>query len=103
MMILTVNDKREISQIIARLNDDDRAAIDRQVELLCNNMQPVLNMLESHKPDDYTKQAVEWLGEDDCSYQELAGEVMWDIFRPRVEFEYAFSIFLRKHMYEDAA
>lgn len=102
-MILTVNDKREISQIIARLNDDDRAAIDRQVELLCNNMQPVLNMLESHKPDDYTKQAVEWLGEDDCIYQEFAGEVMWDIFRPRVEFEYAFSIFLRKHMYEDAA
>lgn len=102
-MILTVNDKREISQIIARLNDDDSAAIDKQVELLCNNMQPVLNMLESHKPDDYTKQAIEWLGEDDCSYQEFAGEVMLDIFRPRVEFEYAFSIFLRKHMYEDAA
>lgn len=102
-MVLTVNDKREISQIIARLNDDDRAAIDKQVELLCGNMQPVLNMLESHKPDDHTKQSVEWLGEDDCSYQEFAGEVMWDIFRPRVEFEYAFSIFLRKHMYEDAA
>ncbi|ENW0722665.1 hypothetical protein ACFLB7_003520 [Salmonella enterica] len=103
MMILTLNDKSEISQIIARLNDDDHAAIDKQVELLCGNMQPVLNMLESHKPDDHTKQAVEWLGEDDCSYQDFAGEVMWDIFRPRVEFEYAFSIFLRKHMYEDAA
>lgn len=102
-MRLTMTDKTEIKQIIASFNDDDNAAIDKQVEMLCANMRPVLSMLESHKPDDYTKDAVEWLGEDDCNYQEFAGEVMWDIFRPRVEVEYAIGIFLRRHTFEDAA
>lgn len=102
-MHLTMTDKTEIKQIIASLSDDDHAKIDKIVERLCENFRPVLNMLESHKPDDYTKQAVEWLGEDDCNYQDFAGTVMWDIFRPRVEVEYAIGIFLRKHMYEDAA
>ncbi|HCR0385303.1 TPA: hypothetical protein OMS42_002051 [Enterobacter kobei] len=102
-MRLTMPDKTEIKQIIASLSDEDNAAIDKQVEMLCANMRPVLNMLESHRPDDHTKAAVEWLGEDDVNYQEFAGEVMWDIFRPRVEVEYAIGIFLRKNMYEDAA
>ncbi len=102
-MRLTMTDKTEIKQIIASFNDDDNAAIDKQVEMLCVNMRPVLNMLESHNPDDYTKQAVEWLGEDDCNYQDMAGTVMWDLFRPRVEVEYALSIFMRRHVFEDAA
>lgn len=102
-MRLTMTDKTEIKQIIASFSDDDNAAIDKQVEMLCENMRPVLNMLESHKPDDFTKDAVEWLGEEDCTYQEFAGEVMWDIFRPRVEVEYAMSIFMRRHSYEAAA
>lgn len=102
-MRLTMTDKTEIKQIIASFSDEDNAEIDKQVEMLCANMRPVLNMLEAHKPDDYTKQAVEWLGEDDVNYQEFAGEIMWDIFRPRVEVEYAIGIFLRKHMFEDAA
>ncbi|HAJ4242737.1 TPA: hypothetical protein HLU32_19830 [Escherichia coli] len=99
----TMTDKTEIEQIIANLSDEDHAKIDKIVERLCANIRPVLNMLESHKPDDHTKAAVEWLGEDDCSYQEFAGEVMWDIFRPRVEVEYAIGIFLRRHTFEDAA
>ncbi|WP_252517969.1 hypothetical protein [Escherichia coli] len=98
-----MTDKTEIKQIIASFNGDDNAAIDKQVEMLCANMRPVLNMLESHKPDDNTKSAVEWLGEEDVNYQEFAGEVMWEIFRPRVEVEYAIGIFLRRHMFEDAA
>lgn len=102
-MRLTMTDKTEIKQIIASFSDADNAAIDKQVEMLCANMRPVLNMLETHKPDDHTKSAVEWLGEDDCSYQEFAGEVMWDIFRPRIEVEYAIGIFLRRHTFEDAA
>lgn len=102
-MRLTMTDKTEIKQIIASFSDADKAAIDKQVEMLCANMRPVLNMLESHRPDDYTKAAVEWLGEDDCNYQEFAGEVMWDIFRPRVEVEYAIGIFLRRHALGEAA
>ncbi|HCI8581212.1 TPA: hypothetical protein NQG29_003265 [Enterobacter cloacae] len=102
-MRLTMTDKTEIKQIIASFSDDDNAAIDKQVEMLCANMRPVLTMLESHKPDDYTKDAVEWLGEDDCNYQDMAGTVMWDLFRPRVEVEYALSIFMRRHTFEDAA
>lgn len=102
-MHLTMTDKTEIKKIIASFSDADNAAIDKQVEMLCANMSPVLNMLDSHKPDDYTKHAVEWLSEDDCDYQEFAAEVMWDIFRPRVEVEYAIGIFLRRHVFEDAA
>ncbi|HBL8908123.1 TPA: hypothetical protein LTW58_000982 [Enterobacter hormaechei] len=102
-MRLTMTDKTEIKQIIANLSDEDKSKIDKQTEMLCSNMRPVLNMLESHKPDDHTKAAVEWLGEDDCNYQEFAGEVMWDIFRLRVEVEYAMSIFMRRHTFEDAA
>ncbi|MCE1970817.1 hypothetical protein LWT57_12420 [Enterobacter cloacae] len=102
-MRLTMKDKTEIKQIIASFSDEDNSAIDKQVEMLCANMRPVINMLESHRPDDYTKQAVEWLGEDDCNYQDMAGTVMWDLFRPRVEVEYALSIFMRRHTFEDAA
>ncbi|WP_050860531.1 hypothetical protein [Enterobacter cloacae] len=102
-MRLTMTDKTEIKQIIASFSDKDNAAIDKQVEMLCANMRPVLNMLSEHKPDDYTKDAVEWLGEDDCDYQDMAGTVMWDLFRPRVEVEYALSIFMRRHVFEDAA
>lgn len=102
-MRLTMPEKTEIKQIIANLSDDDHAKIDKIVERLCSNMRPVLNMLESHRPDDHTKAAVEWLGEDDVNYQEFAGEVMWDIFRPRVEVEYAIGIFLRRHTFGEAA
>lgn len=102
-MRLTMTDKTEIKQIIANFSDADNAAIEKDVELLCQNMRPVLSMLEAHKPDEHTRAAVEWLGEEDCKYQDFAGEVMWDIFRPRVEVEHAIAIFLRRHSFEDAA
>lgn len=102
-MRLTMTDKTEIKQIIANLSEEDHEKIDKIVERLCVNFYPVLNMLEDHKPDEFTKQAVEWLSEDDCNYQDFAGTVMWDIFRPRVETEYAIGIFLRRHTFEDAA
>lgn len=102
-MRLTMKDKAEIKQIIASFSDEDNAAIDKEVEVLCKNMQPVLNMIEAHKPDEHTKAAVEWLGEDDCNYQDFAATVMWDTFRPRVEVEHAIAIFLRRHSYENAA
>jgi hypothetical protein len=102
-MRLTMTDKTEIKQIIASFCDEDNAAIDKQVEMLCANMRPVLNMLESHKPDEHTKDAVEWLDGEDYKYSDFAGEVMWDLFRPRVEVEYAISIFMRRHVFEDAA
>lgn len=102
-MNLSLNEKAEIKQIIAGFTDEDYAAIDKDVELLCQNMRPVLSMLEAHKPDEHTRAAVEWLGEEDCKYQDFAGEVMWDIFRPRVEVEHAIAIFLRRHSFEDAA
>lgn len=102
-MNLSLNEKAEIKQIIANFSDADNAAIDKEVERLCQNMRPVLNMLESHKPDEHTCSAVEWLSEDDVNYQEFAAEVMWQIFRPRVEVEHAIAIFMRSHSFEDAA
>lgn len=102
-MNLSLNEKTEIKQIIANFSDADNAAIDKEVERLCQNMRPVLNILEAHKPDEHTRAAVDWLSEDDVNYQELAADVMWQIFRPRVEVEHAITIFMRRHSFEDAA
>lgn len=102
-MILTLNDKREISQIIASLTDEDYEIIDKEVDRLCTSCSPIFTMLGGHKPDEFTKDAVEWLNEEDCDYQELAAEKMWDLFRPRVIAEYAFGVFRRRHSLGEAA
>lgn len=102
-MRLTMTDKTEIKQIIANLSDEDHAKIDKIVERLCANMRPVLNMLESHKPDEHTKDAVEWLDGEDYKYSDFAGEVMWDLFRPRVEVEYAIGLWRLSHVDSRAA
>lgn len=102
-MNLTLQEKAEIKQIISGFTDEDYSVIDPAVELLCRSIHPVLDMLESHKPGEHTRAAVEWLGEEDCKYQDFAGEFMWDIFRSRVEVEYAIAIFHRRHSLEDQA
>ena len=89
-MILTLNDKREISQIIASFTDEDYERIKSE-------------MLRSYKPDEHTKDAIDWLEDDDCDYQEKAAEWFWDAITKRVKAEYAFSIFKRRHIFGEAA
>ncbi len=54
-MILTLNDKREISQIIASFTDDDYERINSEVDRLCKRCDPISEMLRSYKPDEHTK------------------------------------------------
>lgn len=69
-MILTLNDKREISQIIASFTDEDYERINSEVDRLCKRCDPISEMLRSYKPDEHTKDAIDWLEDDDCNYQE---------------------------------
>ncbi len=77
-MILTLNDKREISQIIASFTDEDYERINSEVDRLCKRCDPISEMLRSYKPDEHTKDAIDWLEDDDCDYQEKAAEWFWD-------------------------
>ncbi|MFQ6264622.1 hypothetical protein V7O33_23285 [Escherichia coli] len=52
MMILTLNDKREISQIIASFTDEDYERINSEVDRLCKRCDPISEMLRSYKPDE---------------------------------------------------
>lgn len=64
---------------------------------------PISEMLRSYKPDEHTKDAIDWLEDDDCNYQEKAAEWFWDAITERVKAEYAFAIFKRRHIYGEAA
>uniref|UniRef100_UPI0026CB4656 hypothetical protein n=1 Tax=Escherichia coli TaxID=562 RepID=UPI0026CB4656 len=64
-MILTLNDKREISQIIASFTDEDYERINSEVDRLCKRCDPISEMLRSYKPDEHTKDAIDWLEDDD--------------------------------------
>ncbi|HHL8484892.1 TPA: hypothetical protein ACQ8QO_000397 [Escherichia coli] len=55
------------------------------------------------KPDEHTKDAIDWLEDDDCNYQEKAAEWFWDAITERVKAEYAFAIFKRRHIFGEAA
>ena len=90
-MILTLNDKREISQIIASFTDEDYERINSEVDRLCKRCDPISEMLRSYKPDEHTKDAIDWLEDDDCNYQEKAAEWFWDAITERVKAEYAFA------------
>ena len=59
-MILTLNDKREISQIIASFTDEDYERINSEVDRLCKRCDPISEMLRSYKPDEHTKDAIDW-------------------------------------------
>ncbi len=48
-MILTLNDKREISQIIASFTDEDYERINSEVDRLCKRCDPISEMLRSYK------------------------------------------------------
>ena len=97
------DDKREISQIISSFTDEDYERINSEVDRLCKRCDPISEMLRSYKPDEHTKDAIDWLEDDDCNYQEKAAEWFWDAITERVKAEYAFAIFKRRHIFGEAA
>ena len=71
--------------------------------MLGKRCDPISEMLRSYKPDEHTKDAIDWLEDDDCNYQEKAAEWFWDAITERVKAEYAFAIFKRRHIFGEAA
>ncbi|HEC5116418.1 TPA: hypothetical protein R3U68_003533, partial [Escherichia coli] len=83
--------------------DEDYERINSEVDRLCKRCDPISEMLRSYKPDEHTKDAIDWLEDDDCNYQEKAAEWFWDAITERVKAEYAFAIFKRRHIFGEAA
>jgi hypothetical protein len=102
-MNLSLNDKAELAQIIASFDETDYQRIEEEVERMCNLADPISDMLRAYKPDEHTKDAIDYLEGDDCNYQEKAAEWFWDAITERVKAEYAFDIFKRRHVYGEAA
>ena len=102
-MNLTLTDKAEIKRIIAGLGDADMKHIKAETERLAASCSPLFDMLESHKPDDFTKAAINWISEDDEDAREDAGTLIYDALLLRVKAEYALSVFANRHRMEDAA
>ena len=102
-MNLTLTDKAEIRSIIAGLGDADMAHVNAETERLAASCAPLFDMLESHKPDEFTLDAVNWLREEDCDAQESAATMFYDALLMRVKAEYALGVFVRRHSMERAA
>lgn len=102
-MNLTLTDKAEIKRIIAGLGDADMAHVHAETERLAVSCAPLFDMLEAHKPDEFTRDAVNWLRDDDCDAQESAATMFYDALMMRVKAEYAFGVFVRRHNMGHAA
>lgn len=102
-MNLTLTDKAEIKRIIAGLGDADMEHVHAETERLAASCAPLFDMLESHKPDEFTRDAVNWLREDDCDAQESAAEIFYYALLMRVKAEYALGVFARRNSYSEVA
>lgn len=102
-MNLSITDKAEIKRIIAGLGDADMEHVHAETERLAESCAAMFDMMEEHKPDEFTKDAVNWLREDDCDAQEKAAETFYDLLLERVKAEYAIGVFVRRHMYREVA
>lgn len=102
-MNLSITDKAEIKRIIAGLGDADMEHVHAETERLAESCAAMFDMMEAHKPDEFTKDAVNWLREEDCDAQEKVAELFYDIIFERVKAEYAIGVFVRRHMYREVA
>lgn len=102
-MNLTLTDKAEIERIIAGLGDADMEHVHAETERLAASCAPLFDMLEAHKPDEFTRDAVNWLRDDDCDAQEALSETFYDVIMARVKAEYAMGVFVRRHSYKEVA
>ncbi|HID4130808.1 TPA: hypothetical protein ACXE8V_001109 [Pluralibacter gergoviae] len=102
-MNMTLTDKAEIKRIIAGLGDADMAHVHAETERLAESCAPLFDTLESHKPDEFTRDAVNWLREEDCDAQEAAATMFYDALLMRVTAEYALGVFVRRHSYREVA
>ncbi|KMK11130.1 hypothetical protein ABW06_22720 [Pluralibacter gergoviae] len=102
-MNLTLTDKAEIKRIIAGLGDADMEHVHAETERLAASCAPLFDMLESHKPDEFTRDAVNWLREDDCNAQDEAATLFYDAILMRVKAEYAINVLMGRQRMEDAA
>ncbi|MDU4001400.1 hypothetical protein [Pluralibacter gergoviae] len=102
-MNLTLTDKAEIKRIIAGLGDADMEHVHAETERLAASCAPLFDMLEAHKPDEFTQDAVNWLREEDCDAQEAAAAMFYDALFMRIRTEYAINVLMGRQRMEDAA
>lgn len=102
-MNMTLTDKAEISRIIAGLGDVDMERIKAETVRLSESCSALFDMLEEYKPDEFTRDAVNWLRDEDCDAQESAATMFYDALLMRVKAEYALSVFVRRHSMDHAA
>ncbi|WP_142501313.1 hypothetical protein [Klebsiella sp. 2680] len=102
-MNLTLTDKAEIKRIIAGLGDADMEHVHAETERRAESCAALFDMLEAHKPDEFTRDAVNWLREEDCEAQDKAAETFYDLLLEVVKVEYAITVFVRKHTYREVA
>lgn len=102
-MNLTLTDKAEIKRIIAGLGDADMEHVKAETERLAASCSPLFDMLEAHKPDEFTKQAVNWISEEDSDARGEIGIIFYDALLFRVKAEYAFNVLMGRQRMEDAA
>ncbi|EPE3214139.1 hypothetical protein ACSG8L_000351 [Cronobacter sakazakii] len=102
-MRLTLNDVKEIEQIIAALDATDNERISDEVERLAKKSNPFISALAGLDADEHTGDAISYLEGHSITFQD-ASEGWWiDALTERVTAEYAISIFKARHSHREAA
>ncbi|ELY6345173.1 hypothetical protein SNQ56_002099 [Cronobacter muytjensii] len=102
-MRLTLNDVREIEQIIAALDAADNERISDEVDRLAKKSNPFTSALAAMDADENTADAIGYLEGHSIAFQD-ASEGWWiNALTERVTAEYAISIFKARHSHREAA
>lgn len=102
-MNLTLKEKQVIEKIIESFGERDNEFICQEAERLSFTYSPLINALADFKPDDNTKDAMNFIEDDSVNGQELLANCWFECVRLRVTYEYALAVFKRRGIYEDAA
>ncbi|ELY3467331.1 hypothetical protein SMX26_001915 [Cronobacter universalis] len=102
-MRLTLNDVKEIEQIIAALDATDNERISDEVERLAKKANPFISALSAMDADEHTADAINYLEGHSIAFQDASEGWWFDALTERVTAEYAISVFKARHSHREAA
>ncbi|EPN1652001.1 hypothetical protein ACTV1M_003772 [Cronobacter dublinensis] len=102
-MRLTLNDVKEIEQIIAALDAADNERISDEVERLAKKANPFISALADTDTDEHTADAINYLEGHSIAFQDTSEGWWIDALTERVTAEYAIGIFKARHSHMEAA
>ncbi len=107
-MNLTLDENREINKLISNLQPEDYEKINKEVEyIICaRKFNPVCSAIIDYCKGDYTKDACEYLSEENIEYIDMAENATWELLIMRVTREYAINIWRKRDdvdAYEEVA